>query len=165
MIALQLAVLAMLAGSAGESAVALQLGVPPVVDTRTHFTASFTVTNRGPEGLYFKQPWKWAINGLLLQARDRAGKVYESTTVLIDISTEARCTFFKALGSGDSFTFHEDIGPAGHLPSLPLPGPGRYRLRWVYDVKHYDDESVCASGGWPIWRGRATSPEVEVVVR
>ena len=165
MIALLAAALAIFAGTASESGVVLQIDAPPSVDNHTHFTVSFTVTNLGPDGVYFKQPWKWATNGLYLQATDAAGKVYASSTVLFDISTETRCTFFKALGSGDSFTFRESIGPPGHLPSLPLPGAGRYRLQWVYDVKHYDDESACAVGGWPIWRGRATSPEIEIVVR
>ena len=165
MIALPLAAIAMLASAVGESGVVLQIDAPAVVDARTNFTVSFTVSNRAPEGVYFKRPWKWATNGMYLQAVDGAGKVYESSPFLVDISTEVRCTFFKPLGSGESFTFQESMGPLGPLPSLPLPGPGRYRLKWIYDVKHYDDERACAFGGWPIWRGRTTSPEIEIVVK
>jgi hypothetical protein len=145
--------------------VVLELSAPSVVQGHTHFTVSFTVTNRGPRGMYFKRPWKWAKNALFLQARDAAGRVYESTPVLLDIAAEDRCPFFKPLDSGDSYTFQESVGPTGHSPSLPLPGPGRYRVKWVYDVRHYDDEVACAAGGWPIWRGRAVSPEVEIVVQ
>ena len=163
--ALLTSALRLLPVAASAESVALQISAPAVIDSRTHFTVSFTVTNRGPEGVYFKRPWKWATNGLLLQATDSAGRVYQSTPVFFDILADSRCIFFKALGSGNSFTFEESVGPKGHLPSLPLPAPGRYRVKWVYDVKHYDDEAACASGGWPIWRGRAESPEIEVVVQ
>jgi hypothetical protein len=143
----------------------LRLSVPEQIRFGEPFAVSLTVTNDSEAGFYFKKPWKWASNGLSLRATAEDGRSFESATLLYDIATTERCTFFKPLGPGDSYTFQFLLGAREFGPDLRLPTPGRYAVKWVYEARHYEDEESCATGGWPIWKGRAESPEVWVVVK
>jgi hypothetical protein len=142
----------------------------------------FTVTNNGSEIVYFKRPWKWASDGLFVVAKGADGSVHESTPMIGDIDGEYLCTYFKPLASGDSYSFQEKVhiglkppvDPSAPgfdeskvelalLPHLELK-PGRYKLRWSYAPRLYDDEQKCLSAGAKIWAGGASSPEIDLQV-
>jgi hypothetical protein len=125
----------------------------------------FSVSNEGKVGLYFKRPWKWATNGMRVEAINQAGARFASSTVLYDIDRDSVCTHFKALAPDETYTFKEQLGAASQdgLPALNLP-PGRYRVRWIYDVQHYEEDESCAAGGWRVFRGRTASQETAMVV-
>lgn len=151
--------------TSGEPKLSLSLDLPKVARRGASMTAVFSVSNRGNEGTYFKRPWKWATNGMRLEAVNEAGVRFGSSTVLYDISRASVCTHFKALGPDESYVFKAELGGASNegLPSLVLP-PGRYRVRWVYDVEHYDEDEACATGGWRVFRGQAASEETAIAI-
>jgi len=151
------------AGLAQDGGVTLQLEAPSHLRAGQPLTLRFEVTNAGSVGLTFKRPWKWASNGMRVVAIGADGSVRESSTFLVDIAANYRCSYFKQLQPGHDFSFEETLRGDGLGPSLPLP-PGRYKLRWVYDAKHYPDEKQCELVGLPIWKGRGESPEIEVTV-
>ncbi len=142
----------------------LGLELPGRIQIGHPFTVALTVTNDTGSAFYFKRPWKWASNGLLLRAISEDGQVVESATRLYDIETAQRCTFFKPVRPAESFMFRIVLNEGDFRPELPFPKPGRYRVTWVYHAKHYEDEASCTTGGWPIWRGEAESPGIDVVV-
>jgi len=141
----------------------LRLESPVQVRVGQPFGIRFTVTNEGKSGVYFKQPWKWASNGMRIVATGPDGSIHESSVALFDIEAKYRCTYFKPLGPADSFTFQVFLGSAAPGPALSL-SPGRYRLRWVYEPKIYPDEKSCTAAGWPIWSVHVESPAVDLDV-
>jgi hypothetical protein len=173
-VALFLVACSALAG--GSDDLSLELGGPVTAAVGQRLELRFTATNTGPVGLYFKQPWKWASNGMRVIAESTDGSRMESTLVLLDIDARYLCTYFKRLAPRKKFSFAGTlfIGPVSDpsspsfvetalYPHLDLQ-PGLYRLRWVYEPKLYPHEQKCTSKGWPIWSGRAESAEIELRV-
>ena len=154
------------ASVAGEAKLALRLEMPKAIRVGEPFTAVFTVSNIGGQGIYFKRPWKWASNGMRLEAVDAAGTRFVSSTALYDIARESVCTNFKAVGPEESYSFKEllqGVEREEPMPALQL-AKGRYNVRWIYDVRHYDEDDRCATGGWRVFRGQASSAAVTIVV-
>ena len=121
------------------------------------FTLTFRVTNEGHSGLYFKRPWKWASNAMLVTAQGPDNVIVNSETLLFDIPAASRCTYFKPLLPGESYSFTETFTSDPFTPSLALRQTGTYILTWRYETKHYPEEAACASAGWPIWKGTGTA--------
>lgn len=151
--------------NAVDSGLSLRVQVESPIVRGKSFRVRFSATNLGPDPVYFKRPWKWASNGLLLRARGSDGTVIESSTVLFDIESRFVCGHVKPLLTGETLEFVEELGWNAALPSLLLKAPGAYELEWVYEPKVYDSDEACAPTGWPIWRERTSSPSVSVVVK
>jgi hypothetical protein len=159
------AVLFALAARAGEEPVLLLTIDPPTSISRSKpFMIRFTVRNQGTQGVYFKRPWKWAANGMLVRAIDGKATVVDSGTRLNDISATSVCTWFKPLRPGEEFSFSVPFNGARSGNEITFPHAGSYRLTWVYDAAHYEDESECARDGWPIFTSAAVSNSVKIAV-
>jgi hypothetical protein len=172
-----------LSGGAAENIgkLSLKLEGPSSVQLGEPLTLRFTATNVGTPGFYFKQPWKWASNGMRVVATAPDGQQQETSTALLDIDGKFLCTYFKPLWPGDMFSFEDSviIGPKPvFVPSSHPPAdavammirphldlhPARYKLRWIYEPKLYPDEKRCTAAGLPIWSGRQESSEMELNV-
>ena len=146
-----------------QSNISLRVESPDTARAGQPLVFTFSVRNEGKAGVYFKQPWKWASNGMRLVATGPDGSAHESSVALFDIEAKYVCTHFKPLGPGDLFSFQVTLGAASFGPSLALT-PGRYKVRWVYEPKIYPDERSCTAAGWPIWHGHAESPGIDLDV-
>jgi hypothetical protein len=157
--------LARAASALDPSPVTLRIRVPATVRVGVPFSATFEVTNVSRQGLYFKQPWKWAPNGLRLVAVGPNGATIETAPRLYDIPRENVCQHIRRIPPGHTIQFKATLNAPGvFTPSLPLTEPGQYELSWVYEVAHYEEELRCASRGWPIFSSRAQSEPVQVRV-
>ena len=144
--------------------ISLRVEGPPTVQAGRPLTLRFVVRNDGASGIYFKQPWKWASNGMLVRATDTSGATFESDTILYHVRADVACTFFKPLAEGEEFSFAVEFGNDEGAPRLRLPGPGAYDVSWVYNVRHYDDDDACAQGGWQVFKGSAKSKPMKLRV-
>src|SRR5689334_2130627 len=68
-----------LVASEPASPLALKLNVPSSIRTGQSLVMRFSVSNDGDAGLYFKQPWWWASNGMRVVAKGADGSFHESS--------------------------------------------------------------------------------------
>jgi hypothetical protein len=163
---------------AGNSGLALRVTGPRNAKVGQAIVLRFTAANTGRHGYYFMHPWKWADNGLLVEAISTDGSRVSSTPRLFDIDAKYACTYFKPMYQGDQFSFEESVvvGPEpdwrslrdsdmklANRPHLDLR-PGRYKLMWVYSPLVDDFDRKCATAGWAVWTGKAESNLLEVEV-
>jgi hypothetical protein len=106
--------------STDDPKVRLELELPKSVQRGAVISAVFRVSNQGTAGLYFKRPWKWAANGMRVEAVNEAGARFTSSTVLYDIERASVCTHFKALAPEEAYTFKEQLDATSQegLPAL-----------------------------------------------
>jgi hypothetical protein len=151
----------------GEPAFEIQISTSRPITFDEWFTITFSIQNIGTTGAYFKIPWKWTTNGMFLRATDEKGRFYDTVSNFHPHSN-SNCPHFKAIDSGDRYIFEIGFLPPGKFEvtagELRFPGPGKYRLKWIYNPEHLESDDTCASGGWPIWKKPLESPEIEVNV-
>ena len=150
------------------------------------FEVRITVSNVGEDPVVFKRHWKWAENTWFFEAHGPDGVTTRSTPALFDIAADTMCSHFVPLFPGDTFStttiVNHQFTPEGDWPpdgaenlppelsfdkQLEFTQPGPHLLRLVYVSDDRATEQHCASGGYPVWKGKLESPwsNINVVTR